>query len=268
VFDQLVEVYGTAVLAWAGIDLAPPEARRVSRRLAAIVDGFGFSGAAYLRAWRARVTLDRWAAGQVRDVREGVRRPPPDSALASIAARPDLDARTAGVELLNVLRPTVAVAWPATLAVQRLMVHDGGSVPVDDVRAYVHECRRLQPFAPALAGRVRRTAAHDGVELRRGDRIVLDIIGTDTDPHGFGPDFDPHHFAEGNPPDPYGFVPQGGGHPESGHRCPGEPLAVSLIDATVRAVQRHPLRVVEGGEPDRQRIPTLPDPPLRLARKE
>lgn len=269
VFDQLVEVYGAAVLAWAGMDVEPDASARLSHRLADVVGGFGFGGTAYLRAWRARVWLDRWAAGEVRETRDGVRRPPAGTALATIAAHEELEPRTAGVELLNVLRPTVAVAWPATMAVQRLLVHDDGRVPIDDLRAYVNECRRVQPFTPALAGRVRRAVVHGGIALRPGDRIVLDVVGTDTDPADWGQGgFDPERFHErfhDSDPDPYAFVPQGGGSPEDGHRCPGEPLAVGLIEATIRSFERHPVRVVEGGEPDPHRIPTLPDPPLRIA---
>jgi hypothetical protein len=42
IFDELVEVYGAAVQAWAGVGSGSP--RRISRQLAAIVDGFGGAG--------------------------------------------------------------------------------------------------------------------------------------------------------------------------------------------------------------------------------
>ena len=41
--DELVTAYGAAVLRWAGLDLTPQGADDVSRRLAEIVDGFGFT---------------------------------------------------------------------------------------------------------------------------------------------------------------------------------------------------------------------------------
>ena len=46
---ELVSVYGAATLHWAGLDVARREADLVSRRLAEIVDGFGFAGPAYVR---------------------------------------------------------------------------------------------------------------------------------------------------------------------------------------------------------------------------
>ena len=273
VFDELVEVYGDAVLAWAGIRVDEEESRRLSHLMAAIVDGFGFAGPAYPRAWVARLRLNRWATDLVRGVRGGSVLTPSDRALAVLAAREDLDDHTAGVELLNILRPTVAVAWPATLAIAHLLrLPEPERVAQADVLTpYVHECRRLQPFAPALAGRVRRATEHRGVALNPGDMLVLDIVGTHTDPATWGgPEhavaFDPARFATGTDPDPYRLVPQGGGDPARGHRCPGEPLAVRILETTVREVARQGLQVVTAGATDRRRIPTLPDPPVRVAR--
>jgi len=276
VFDELVEVYGGAVLSWAGIRLDDADAARTSRDLAAMVDGFGFAGTAYLRGWRSRLLLERWARRLVRATRDGtllVRREGP---LAIIAGHDELDERTAAVELINILRPTVAVAWPATMAIADLLVRPDRQAIVSGphLRAYLHECRRLQPFAPALAGRIKRSTEVGGVELRTGDHIVLDVIGTHTDPRtwALGDDgrtgasaFDPRHFAGGDPA-PYAFVPQGGGDPTTGHRCPGEPLTVRLLETTLREVVRHDLRPLVAGPLDLSRIPTLPDPPLHVSR--
>lgn len=275
VFDELVEVYGGAVLGWAGVRVDDTEARTLSHRMAEMVDGFGFAGMAYVRGWRARIRMDRWAKHLVRGVRDGSLVVQRDRPLAMIAADDELDDRTAGVELLNVLRPTVAVAWPATMAIAHLLGHpDRHAIATEELlRPYVHECRRLQPFAPALTGLVKRPVSHDGVALRRGDRIVLDIVGTHTDPRHWAQqqgdrtearDFDPHRFAAGDP-SPYTFVPQGGGDPAAGHRCPGEPLTVRLLETTLREVARHDLRPLSGGPLDLARIPTLPDPPLHVA---
>ncbi|HYG92740.1 MAG TPA: cytochrome P450 [Nocardioides sp.] len=273
VFDELVEVYGDAILAWSGIRVDEADSRRISGMLAAVVDGFGLAGLSYPRAWAARLRLNRWAAELVGGVRRGEVLTPADRPLGVIAARADLDDRTAGVELLNILRPTVAVAWPATMAIAHLLrLPEPQRATTDEVLTpYVHECRRLQPFAPALAGRVRRQTSFEGVVLRPGDRIVLDIVGTHLDPRTWGgadhaAAFDPARFAAGGDPDPYTLVPQGGDDPARGHRCPGEPLTVRLLETTLREVASQGLRVVAAGEVDRRRIPTRPDPPVRVAR--
>jgi fatty-acid peroxygenase len=270
-FDELVRVYGGAVLAWAGVEDGPARGIRLSRQLAAIVDGFGFAGRAYPRAWRARRRVSRWATGLIRDARAGRVPCPDDSPLAEIA-RQDLDPRTAGVELVNILRPTVAVAWLGTFAGSELQQlpdwrHRLSGADSDaEAYAFVEEVRRTTPFVPALAGRAREQRRIDGVDIRRGDRLVLDVIGINHDPRSWA---DPHSFRPErflfHEPGAFELVPQGGGHP-SGHRCPGEPIALGVLIETVRVLAATEYDVVSPREPDRSRIPTLPPGGLVLGR--
>jgi fatty-acid peroxygenase len=236
--DVLARAYGGAVLSWAGLAPSDEEATAVSRELFRIVDGFGFS-AAYPRAWVGRIRSDRWLRARVREVRAGDRTAADGTALAAVSAT-DLDDRTAAVELNNVVRPTVAVTWLATYAAAALQEHPAWrerlrTDPAARV-AFAQEVRRTAPFVPALAARVRRPVEHDGVALRGGDRIVLDVRainhdpGTWDEPHAFRPE----RFLD-RQPGPYEMVPQGGGSPQ-GHRCPGEPLAVQLLAATLEVL--------------------------------
>lgn len=270
VFDELVEVYGAAVHAWAGITLPPGRAVRLSHRLATIVDGFGGAGAAYPRAWAARTRSDQWARHLVEDVRAGRVDPPSGSVLAALAAT-DLPSQVAGVELLNILRPTVAVAWPGTFLARELLTYPQWRPLLDDDAAddrrmaFGHEVRRTCPFVPALAGRVSRDTEIDGVPLAAGDRIVLDVPGTMRDPDWWrDPEqFLPERFA-GVMPDPFAFLPQGGGDPHDGHRCPGEPLTVRLLAETARVLAGLDLEAVGDTAHDPTRIPTLPAGGLRV----
>jgi fatty-acid peroxygenase len=184
VFDELVEVYGAAVQAWAGIEASPATVLRTSRRLASIVNGFGGAGLAYPRAWAARLRADRWARRLIESVREGSVVARPDSVLSVLSVGPGrhLDARVAGVELLNILRPTVAVAWPGTFLARdlatypqwRALLRDGDGVE-DRRTAFGHEVRRTCPFVPALVGRVHSPAEIDGIRVAPGDMLVLDV---------------------------------------------------------------------------------------------
>ena len=128
VYPAMTRVYGGAVIRWAGILVAPEEEDGRAEDMATIVEDFATPGWPYARAWRARIRCDRWATRLVREVREGRRSAPRDSVLERIAThrRPDgalLDLPTAGVELLNVLRPTVAVARLASFAAIALDLH-------------------------------------------------------------------------------------------------------------------------------------------------
>jgi fatty-acid peroxygenase len=267
--DELVRAYGRAVLEWAGVPLTGEAADARSRQLAAMVDGFGFAGPAYARAWRARSAANRWARRLVEDVRAHRLDVAPGTALEEIA-RSRLPARVAGVELLNVLRPTVAVAWLGTFAALRLSQHPGlrpllaEAGGARDRFAFAQEVRRTTPFVPALAGRVSRSAQVAGWAGRKGDRIVLDVLGIDHDP-GRWPEpelFDPARFSEADP-GAFDLVPQGGGSPAAGHRCPGESMTLALLEVTLRVLAPVEYTLADATV-DRSRIPTLPGDGLLL----
>lgn len=271
VFDELVAVYGAAGLAWAGISLPPPGPARMSRRLAAIVDGFGGAPVAYLRGWAARIRCDRWARRLVDGARSGTLRPPPGSLLHEVATGRGraLGPRVAAVELLNILRPTVAVAWPGTFLARDLVEYpqwrpllagDHADDRADERRvAFGHEVRRTCPFVPALAARAHSPAQVEGTRIEPGDYVVLDVPGTDVDPRWWSEpeQFLPERFADVTP-DPYAFVPQGGGDPHTGHRCPGEPLAVQILAETARVLAGVDYEPVATTSYDATRVPTLP----------
>lgn len=260
---ELVRAYGRSILRWSGIEVDAEEADRTSDRLAAIVAGFGFSGSAYPAAWRARRRVNAWAVDLVAGVRAGQVPAGTGTALDEIARNGELDDRTAGIELVNVLRPTVAVAWLGAFAGAALSDAPAwrgrllGGDPLDGY-AFAQEVRRTALFVPALAGRARSRGRVDGVEVRTGDRLVLDVLGVDHDPRIWTDpqDFRPERFL-GHEPGAFDLVPQGGGHP-SGHRCPGESIALGLLTETARVLAATEYDVVSRREPDRTRIPALP----------
>ena len=264
-FDELVRVYGACALRWAGVEVTPHEAATIARRLAWIVDGFGFSPGAYARGWASRLWANRWARGVVRDAREGRRHAVPGTMLDILAhgEGSTLPLDTAGVELLNVVRPTVAVAWLGTFAAVELARHpEYGPVLAecgarDDRWRFADEVRRLTPFVPALAGGVRRPTSWQGHRVEPGDLLILDVPGTNRhrswrDPDRFRPErfLDHEHGA-------FELVPQGGGDVRLGHRCPGEPVTLTLLDRTLHQLARTGWSVSTAA-PDLRRIPTLP----------
>jgi cytochrome P450 len=263
VFDELVQAYGRTVLSWAGLELSDQEAEAASRDLAAVVDGFGGAGVAYARAWAARRRCQGWASTQVRAVRDGRQEARPGSALALMSTS-SLHERTAAVEVLNVVRPTVAVAWFGTFAALAVDEHPTWRrrLQTDPAarEAFAHEVRRYYPFVPALAGRTRRPLTWEGHTLQRDTRLVLDVRAINLDPRTFPRPhvFDPGRF-ERSMPGPYDFVPQGGGHPESGHRCPGERITMRLLDVTLEVLARTSYEVLSPRRMPVRRIPTRPE---------
>jgi fatty-acid peroxygenase len=269
-FDEAVHVLAASVLPWAGVPATPEELPRLARRLAAVLDGFATPGPAYVRAVAARRQVGRWAGQLVRRVRTGELHPPPGSALQAAATLRHVDGRllperTAGVALLNVVRPTVAVAWFVAFAGKALHEHpewrrriaDGDEVAL---AAFVQEMRRLHPFVPVLAARTRSAQDVLGVPLPRGGLVVLDVHGTDHDPaHWPDPDrFDPDRFLQGSV-DLDTLVPQGGGDVATGHRCPGEAVTLTMLAVAARVLARTPYTLpAQDLGYDLSRIPTRP----------
>jgi len=268
-FDELVQVYGAAVLDWAGTRTVGQDAARISGDLVTIVDGFGVGGTTYPRAVVARTRAQWWATGVIRDARSG-RRPAPEgsaTAVLSAAPRQEVSDIVAGTELLNIVRPTVAVAYFGAYAAHALDHHPSWREPLaagdpNALRVFEHEVRRWYPFAPLLTGRLRRGYDGAGAHFRRRSWMVLDIMGTNRDPRLWErpDDFEPARFLE-REPTAYDYVPHGGGDPAKGHRCPGEPLAASLLQVTLQRLARLDYELLEPaptGVVPLDRIPSLP----------
>ena len=116
VLDAAVpEILCRAVCQWAGVPLAAGEAPQRTHEFAAMVEGAGAVGPRNWRAQRLRARTERWARGIIARVRAGELEVPDGSAAHGIASYRDgdgtlLQRAVAAVELINVLRPTVAAA--------------------------------------------------------------------------------------------------------------------------------------------------------------
>jgi fatty-acid peroxygenase len=170
------------------------------------------------------------------------------------------------VELLNLLRPTVAVSVFITFAALALHEHPECRARLAAREAgYAHgfaqEVRRFYPFFPFVGARVKRDFEWRGYPFPRGRRVLLDLYGTDHDSRSWPePErFLPERF-QGWDGDPFAFIPQGGGDPAHGHRCPGETVTIGLLESASQFlasrvtydVPEQDLRI------DRSRLPALP----------
>lgn len=246
-FIQVQEIFCTAVCVWAGVPLKAEEVPRMRADLGSLIDGAGSVGPRLLRSVFARHRAERWCADWIRRTRSGEYVPAPDSALAVISGhieadgRP-LDPKTAAVELLNVLRPTVAVAHFVLFSALTLRWHPEWKDRLVEQPAlaepFVQEVRRLYSFFPFAAARVRKSFSWQGFEFKKGRRVLLDLFGTNRD-NALWPDphlFRPERFVR-NEPGSFNVIAQGGGSAAQGHRCPGEQLAIELLKlATLKLV--------------------------------
>lgn len=269
-FDEVSLLLCRAVCRWAGVPIDRSTARRRTHELLAMIDGAGAVGPRNWRGLLLRARTERWARGLIAAVRAGEVQAPDDSALTTIAWHRDtegqlLDTKIAAVELVNVVRPVVAVARYVAFAALALHEHPEAcpakGASDTDIDAFTHEVRRFYPFFPAVAGRALHPFEWRGHTFSRGAWFLLDLYGTNRDGRVWESPatFDPARFSDwdGNA---FALVPQGGGDFGTGHRCAGEWMTIGLLRAAYRAltesmrydVPEQDLRV------DLSRLPTLP----------
>jgi fatty-acid peroxygenase len=280
-YDAAVGAFGRASMSWAGLPGTPAAKTRWSARLAQIVDGFGVPySPEYLLAFANRQWSDRHAQHLIEATRSGRLTPAAGTALHAWAWHLDpngelLPPRLAGVELQNSIRPMIAVArfvafaakelhdrreWRSRITVETALRGSlvGGPLAV----TFAQEIRRTAPFVPMLPGWAIEDIEFDGHRLAAGGRVVLDILGTDTDSRSWerSDEFDPERFVgvddyEALP----AFVPHGGADPATGHRCPGEKLAIAGLATAIAALSDPRVSILDSGlQVNRRRLPTKP----------
>lgn len=253
---ESAQVIAGAVTRWAGIPLRDDEVPALARDLTAMVDGFATGGPRHFRARRARGRRERWLVELVHQVRSGVTRVPEGSAVDVVSRHRDADgtqlpARVAAVELLNIIRPTTAVAWFMAFSGHALIRWPqyrqrlAGGDP-QFAEAWAHEIRRFYPFAPFIGGRAPQQLEFGGEKIATNTMVLLDLYGQNHDPELWDSPyaFRPERFLDREIGE-FELVPQGGGDPRTGHRCPGEQITVALLSALAVRLARLDYEVPE-----------------------
>ncbi len=246
-FDEAAQVLTRAVGAWAGL---PQDGHPVTGAdLTAIVDGFGTVGPRHWRGRRARTRAEQRLEATVRRARAAPEGHDDGSMFTRIVTHREqdgrlLDPRTAAVEILNVLRPTAAIAWFVSFAAHAL--HRRPTLQTrlqsDDpafAEAFAQEVRRFYPFAPFIGARARQGVPWNDDRIEPGTLVLLDLFGHNHDEDMWE---EPWHFAPDrfldHRPGQFDLVAQGAGDPATGHRCPGEDIVVATLTALVPRLAR------------------------------
>jgi fatty-acid peroxygenase len=253
-FDEAGKVLAGSVSRWTGVPVTDFEVPALARDLLALVDGFATGGPRHWRARRARGRLEAWLGRLVEEVRSGSGTVPEGSAVETVAQHRDadgklLDPRVAAVELLNIIRPATAVAWFVSFSAHALVRWPQSrerlaSGDTAFAEAFAHEVRRFYPFAPFIGGRAARAVEWDGERIPKNAMVLLDLYGQNHDPELW---VDPYAFRPerflGRDIGAFELVPQGGGDPHTGHRCPGEQITVAVLAALAVRLARLPFDV-------------------------
>lgn len=257
IYDDVAVAYGRAAFRWAGVPASDRELNKRATQMSHLLDTFGEVRQNVL-SWMDRRRLDTWAEGLIEKVRSGELTVAPDSVVRHMADLRDekgelVTAKLAGIELQNLTRPTVAVSrfaafaavamvenpeW-ATKVKQAVEEANGRLVSIPEAIAFAQETRRKYPFVPMLPAMVKEDTELSGCPIQKGQRVFLDVLGTNNSPQLWNNpgEFNPQRFLD--TPDYEsikGFIPQGGGDVLTGHRCPGEKIAVAALSSTIAAL--------------------------------
>lgn len=243
-FDEVQKIMCKIACEWAGVPLSNGEAAKRACDLGKLVDGFGGAGLRYYEGKCARKRTEAWIADILLRIRHENLAEPKNTAAYIIARHRNLrgkllSTRTAAVELINIIRPIVAIATYITFGALALYERPDCRIKLaknenNYALMFVQEVRRFYPFTPFVGARVRNDFVWNNCLFKKGTLVLLDVYGIDHDsriwkkPYEFHPD----RFLkwEGNA---YGFIPQGGGDHYEGHRCPGEMVTIEIMKASL-----------------------------------
>jgi len=243
-FNEVQELLCRAVCTWSGVPLREEEVQQRARDFGAMVDAFGAIGPRHWRGKQARKRAEKWIGNLIKEIRNGKIHVEKGTAAHSIAFHRELDGKlldtqVAAVELINVLRPTVAIATYITFTALALHQYPQYKKEIQTgkenlTEMLVQEVRRFYPFTPMVGAIVRKEFEWKGYTFKRGRLVLLDIYGMLHDPELWQhpQEFNPERFInwDGNP---FTLIPQGGGEHLYGHRCAGEWLTIESMKQAV-----------------------------------
>ena len=239
-FDEVNNILCQSVCEWARVPLQASKIKERAKDFSTMVNTLESIGLKYWQGKRARARTEKWIKGIIEDTRAGKLKVETSSVVYKVAFYEDLDgklldAQMAAIELINILRPTVAISRFITFMALALYEHGEyiEELRLGDENTYemfIQEVRRYYPFAPFLGGIVKKNFIWNGCKFKKGRLVLIDIYGTNHDsriwdnPYAFRPE----RFKE-RKNNLFDFIPQGGGDSSKGHRCPGEGITIALM---------------------------------------
>lgn len=239
-YEEAKQLMMRAACEWAGVPLWATELKQRTADVSAMFEGPATLAPKHFKARKARERSEDWIRGLVEQVRGGKLFPDEDTTLYTLAWHEELDGNlmdthTAAVEILNIIRPIVAISIYISFTALAVLHYPKER---EKLRAgkegyqqmFVQEVRRYYPFFPFQAAKVKENFDWKGISFKKGTLVLLDFYGTNHDPKLWdNPEqFNPERFFEWEE-SPFSFLPQGGGDYMMGHRCPGEWITIRVM---------------------------------------
>lgn len=239
-YEEAKKMFCQVACEWAGVPLKDNEWQERTDALSSLFESPTKIGPNHWRGRHGRNVVENWIAKIITDVREEKLKPMEGTALHTFSWHRDvneqlLSPEVAAVEVINILRPIIAIAVYVCFIVLALKHYPNDREKViSDFEQYadpfIHEVRRFYPFFPYTAARVKQDFTWNGFTFKRGTLTLLDLYGTNHDPKLWeNPDlFKLDRFIEKNE-HVFTLIPQGGGEHVTGHRCAGEAVTIEVM---------------------------------------
>lgn len=270
-YEEVQEVLCRTACQWAGVPVSDDEMKDVTNDLVAMYESPAALGSNHWKGRTARNRIEKRIQQLVDKVRNKQIQIPDYAALYKFASYRQengmlLDEETVAMEVINILRPIVAISIFINFLLLALHHYPEEKIKLlSDNREYAHmfiqEVRRYYPFFPFAAALVKNEFMWKGYRFEENTLTLLDLYGTNHDPEVWeNPDlFLPQRFEnwEGSP---FGFIPQGGGEYLTGHRCAGEWATIEILEVSLDYL----LKKIEYDIPDQDlsysltSIPSIP----------
>ncbi len=237
-YEEAQKILTKATCEWAGVPLDEADIDERAEQLILMVESPASPGITHVKGRAARVKAEAWIKELVEQVRKGDLTPPEKTALYTFSWHRNLDGslldvKTAAIEVLNILRPSIAISIYLCFTALALHQYPEEKTKLFEGNPYylhmfIQEIRRYFPFFPFQAARARKEFTWKGHTFKKDTLTLLDIYGTNQDPaiwespETFNPDrFQDWHSSPTNHVQ-YQLLAQGGGDYARTHRCPGE----------------------------------------------
>lgn len=247
-FDIAKDVLFRSICEWAGIDLSQltkKEVDQLAEYQISMISSAVTNPATHIKGIDNRKKSEKWAQSLIENARINPVAGKEDVALYAFAKATDdhgelLPIDVAAVELLNVIRPTVALTvWIALMGhalFSRPDIYQRLHAEFDQLQdSFIQEMRRYYPFFPMLPAFAIQDVEVDGYLIPKDSWVVLDLYGTNHDdrmietPEVFrisrylGKEKHISYDEE------YEMIAQGGGKFKTMHRCAGEWITLHTL---------------------------------------
>ncbi|NBJ70377.1 MULTISPECIES: cytochrome P450 [Clostridia] len=249
-YEETKEILCRTACEWAGVPVQESEMKSLTSNLGAMIESAGTVGPNHWLGRNARNNVERWAQGLIVKVRQGTLNPSENTALHQFSWHRELngeflDTEIAAVEVINILRPVVAIAIYINFIIVAVNNYPKEKMKLQTsdekyAEMFIQEVRRFYPFFPFVIAKVKTDFTWNGYRFEEGTLTLLDLYGTNHDPKAWdNPDvFEPVRFSDWKG-SPFGFIPQGGGDYFLGHRCAGEWITIEVMKVSVDFLVNH-----------------------------